>query len=57
LQVAKELLPGARDGGAAVNLVGEHDVFTVQGMCAMNRVASPHSINYTSIPRRTSMCQ
>ncbi|CAM9663901.1 unnamed protein product [Laminaria digitata] len=37
LEVAKELLPGAREGGAAVNAVGETAVLTLKGACALNR--------------------
>eukprot|EP00904_Undaria_pinnatifida_P002933 jgi/Undpi1/12640/HiC_scaffold_6.g02308.m1 len=37
LEAAKELLPGARDGGAAVNAVGETAVLTLKGACALNR--------------------
>lgn len=36
-QAAKELLPAARDGGAAVNAVGQMAVLTLKGTSALNR--------------------
>lgn len=36
-QAAKELVPGARDGGAAVNAVGQTAVLTLKGASALNR--------------------
>lgn len=36
-QAAKELLPAARDGGAAVNAVGQTAVLTLKGTSALNR--------------------
>lgn len=36
-QAAKELVPGAREGGAAVNAVGETAVLTLKGACALDR--------------------
>lgn len=37
VQAAKELLPGSREGGAAVNAVGQMAVLTLKGASALNR--------------------
>ncbi|CAM9953370.1 unnamed protein product, partial [Ectocarpus fasciculatus] len=57
LEAAKGLVPGAREGGAAVNAVGETAVLTLKGGCALNRATSVGDTSLSTIPRRTSMCQ
>ncbi|CAN0245759.1 unnamed protein product, partial [Hapterophycus canaliculatus] len=57
VQAARQLLPGARNGGAAVNAVGETAVLTLKGACALDRSPSVRDTSLSTIPRRTSMCQ
>ncbi|CAN0040051.1 unnamed protein product [Pylaiella littoralis] len=57
LEAAKELVPGARAGGAAVNAVGETVLLTLKGACALDRAPSTRDTSLSTIPRRTSMCQ
>ncbi|CAN0063710.1 unnamed protein product, partial [Ectocarpus sp. 6 AP-2014] len=57
LEAAKGLVPGAREGGAAVNAVGETAVLTLKGGCALNRAGSVGDTSLSTIPRRASMCQ
>eukprot|EP00752_Nemacystus_decipiens_P003892 g3574.t1 len=57
LEAAKELLPAARDGGAAVNAVGQTAVLTLKGASAINRAVSVADTSLFTIPRRSSMCQ
>eukprot|EP00903_Cladosiphon_okamuranus_P013428 g12508.t1 len=57
LEAAKELLPAAREGGAAVNAVGQTAVLTLKGASALGRATSMADTSLSTIPRMTSMCQ